>query len=186
METTCFEASHRRGPLLHAGVLVMLALFSGSCAAVTVTSYMDPVVGARPYRTFNWEVMRDLSTGDPRLDNNRFFRESVESAIEQQLTARGFRKSDAPDLAIHYHARLEQAFYVSSLEDPAIAYENGDPQLYDAGTLLIDVVDRTGRLLWRGYAQASVDPRDVDNQQLMTRRIEEAVARILATFPRAG
>jgi hypothetical protein len=186
MDTTRVEARHRRDPLLQAGVLVMLALVSSSCAVVTVTSYLDPVVGARPYRTFNWQAMPDVTTGDPRLDNNRFFRESVESAIEQQLAARGFRKSDAPDLAIHYHVRLEQAFYVSRLENRSTAYQNGDPQLYDAGTLLIDVVDRTGRLLWRGYAHASVDVTDVDNQPLMTRRIEEAVRRILATFPRAG
>jgi hypothetical protein len=56
--------------------------------------------------------------------------------------------------------------------------------VYDAGTLLIDLVDaRTNRLVWRGWAEGSVDGV-IDNQEWMEARIDEAVTRILERLPR--
>ncbi len=55
--------------------------------------------------------------------------------------------------------------------------------MYDAGTLLIDMVDtRTNTLLWRGWAEGSMDPF-VDNQDWMEKRVDLAVARILEKLP---
>jgi len=54
---------------------------------------------------------------------------------------------------------------------------------YEQGTLVIDVLDaRTERLLWRGWAQDSVQGI-LDNQDRMEREINEAVTKMFARFP---
>jgi hypothetical protein len=49
---------------------------------------------------------------------------------------------------------------------------------------VLDVIDtRTNRLIWRGWAQDSVEEALEDSDR-MARQINEAVTRMLATFPR--
>jgi hypothetical protein len=58
------------------------------------------------------------------------------------------------------------------------------PSAYEAGTLVLDFVDtRTNRLVWRGWAEDTVDGV-IDNQDWMEQKIDEAVTRILETRPR--
>ena len=57
------------------------------------------------------------------------------------------------------------------------------PGWYDAGTLMIDLVDtRTNKLVWRGWAEGSIEGA-IDNQDWMERRIGEAVGRIMERLP---
>ena len=126
-----------------------------------------------------------MATGDPRLDNNPFFRERLQADVEKQLATRGLEKtaSATPDLWIHHHESVEQRLAV-----PAFVREPGNcrdcgPTVYEAGTLTIDFVDtRTSRLVWRGWAEGAVDGV-IDNQEWMEQKIDEAVSRILARFP---
>lgn len=61
--------------------------------------------------------------------------------------------------------------------------EDCHAEVYDAGTLLIDLVDaQTERLVWRGWAKGSLDGV-IDNQAWMEERIDETVARILGKLP---
>ena len=54
---------------------------------------------------------------------------------------------------------------------------------YEAGTLVLDIVDtRSNRLLWRGWAQNSVEDM-LDDPDRMAKTIEEAVARMLRRLP---
>jgi hypothetical protein len=48
---------------------------------------------------------------------------------------------------------------------------------------VIDIVDtRTNRVIWRGWAQDTVEGV-LDNQDRMARKIDEAVTRMLARLP---
>ncbi len=96
---------------------------------------------------------------------------------------RGFEKSDSPDMLIHYHASVSQEIHVIHDEDSQQSSEAGIPEVYDAGTLLIDLVDASShRLLWRAWAEDSFDGV-IDNQAWMEQKIDQAVARILAQLP---
>ena len=54
---------------------------------------------------------------------------------------------------------------------------------YEAGTLVLDLVDnRTNRLVWRGWAQETVEGV-LDNEDEMARQIDEAVTRMMARLP---
>ena len=55
--------------------------------------------------------------------------------------------------------------------------------MYDAGTLVIDLVDaRTNKLVWRGWSEGNVEGV-VNNQRWMEERIDEAVTRIFERLP---
>ena len=59
-----------------------------------------------------------MSTGDPRLDNNRFFDERVRTQIEKELAATGLERtaSATPDLLVHYHASITQGIDIRDLD----------------------------------------------------------------------
>jgi hypothetical protein len=159
-----------------------------ACATMNVSSYVERGFEIRQYRTVDWGPPDTFSTGDPRLDNNRFFDERVRMQVEKELAARGFEKesSGTPDLLVHYHASVRQEIDVRDLDREYAYCEERDcrPYVYDAGTLFVDLVDpRTNKLVWRGWAEGSVEG-GIDNQDWMEARVDEAVKRILARLPR--
>jgi hypothetical protein len=62
---------------------------------VRINSYALRGVDFQQYRTYAWAPADGLSTGDPRFDNNRFFSERVEKAVDRQLASRGFEKRES-------------------------------------------------------------------------------------------
>jgi hypothetical protein len=167
----------------------MSAFILTGCASMKVTSYTEPGIDFTQYRTYNWEPVAPLSTGDPRLDNNPFFQERVQVDVEKQLATRGFEKTTSamPDLLIRYHASVRQRLEVNSTGRDTNGYCLSDdcrPYVYDKGALVLDLVDaRTDRLIWRGWAEGSVEGT-IDNQEWMEQKIDEVVARILERLPR--
>jgi hypothetical protein len=85
---------------------------------------------------------------------------------------------------VHYHASIDQRLDV---HDVTRRYGHclGDEcqaeiATYEAGTLVLDIVDtRTNDVIWRGWAQDSVEGV-LDNPDKMARQINEAVERMLA------
>lgn len=171
---------------LLAAVVAISALALAGCAPLNVRSYVERGIDFTQYRTYNWAPVDQLATGDPRLDNNPFFQERLQAAVETQLATKGFEKitSGAPDLLIHYHASMRQEISISGGESKYGYCEDCRPEVYDAGTLLIDFVDaRTDKLLWRGWAKGSMEGV-IDDQAWMEQRIDDAVRRILDRLPR--
>ena len=168
--------------------LLALAVAAGGCASLAINSYAERGFDVQRYRTFNWGPAATLSTGDPRLDNNEFFAERLRAQVEKELASRGFEKTNSapPDLLVHYHASVTQEIDIRHLDRE---YPRGDetasePYVYDAGTLFIDIIEpRTNRLIWRGWAEGSVEGL-IDNQEWLEKQIDEAVARILNRLPR--
>ena len=164
------------------------ALTLAGCAAIRVHSYQAPDADLARYRTFAWDGQVRFSTGDPRLDNNQIVREHVQVAVEQHLAKRRLERveSDAADLVLRVHAQVDQRIDSRPI-DPSLASCEPDtcgPYVYDAGTLVLDFVDRrTNRLAWRGWAEGSLDAV-IDDQARLERTIDDTVARILARLPR--
>jgi hypothetical protein len=169
--------------------MFLAAAASGCAAAMTVSSHQDRNLDLSRYRTFDWGPADALPTGDARLDQNPIFKDRVQGAVEKGLAARGLSlASTAPaDLLIHYHAnitmrmnvnRADRAYgYCTQLDCPTDVVE------YEAGTLVLDFVDaRSNTLIWRGWAQNSVE--DVlDDPDRMADMIQRAVDRMLRRLP---
>jgi hypothetical protein len=156
-----------------------------ACAPITVTSFTERGVDPSTYRTFAWDPTDTAVPGDPRLDNNPFFHEYVREAIDLQLIMRGYERSGLqPDLRVHYHASSRQKTNITGLEPTTQRCRDCAVEVYDEGTLLIDLTDaRTGTLVWRGVAKSGL-AGVVDNQTKMEETIERVVARIFAKLPR--
>jgi hypothetical protein len=143
------------------------------------------------YVTYNWGPPDNLPVGDPRLDNNPFFRDHVMGTIEKKLAAIGYQRVAAgqPDLLIHYHASVNQKIDVYSV-DSQYGYCSGNcqPQFvdYDQGTLMLDVVDaKTSKVVWRGWVQ-DVMNGVIDNQDRLEKQVDAGVTKMMLSFPRAG
>jgi hypothetical protein len=165
-------------------------LITATCATtMSVSSHVERGLDFSRYRSFDWGPADALPTGDPRLDNDPFFKDHVQGAVEKQLAARGLELSTSgtPDLRIHYHANIRQRLDVNRI-DRANGYcsEANCPSEtieYEAGTLVLDFIDaRTNRLIWRGWAQNSVEDMLHDRDR-MARTIDEAVTRMLKRLP---
>ncbi|MEQ1573383.1 MAG: DUF4136 domain-containing protein [Vicinamibacterales bacterium] len=164
----------------------LLALAATGCITMSVASHVERGVDFSQFRTWEWGAPDALPTGDPRLDNNEFFNDRLQGAIEKSLAGRGFARvarGTMPDLLIHYHANINQRFQVNE-PDPNC---NGNCQAsvidYEQGTLVIDMLDaKTNKLVWRGWAQDSVQGI-IDDQDRLNRQVDEAVSKMFALFP---
>ena len=173
-------------------VVALSALALAGCATMNVSSHVERGVDFAQYRTYDWGPADALPTGDPRLDNNPFFKDHLEGAVEKQLAIRKFERferlaSGTPDLLIHYHANISQRFEVNGVDrSRGYCYEDCEPKVYEyeQGTIVVDVVDaRTNRVIWRGWAQQDM-AGVIDNQDRMERQITQAVTRMMERFPR--
>jgi uncharacterized protein DUF4136 len=169
-----------------AALAVLCALPFAACAAVTVSSYTDRAFEIGRYHTYAWGPADTHGTGDPRLDNNRFFEERVRQQVDRQLAARGFEKTiGTPDLLVHYHASFTQKLDVREFhrDSPPCPPADCRTSVYDAGTLMVDLLDgRANTLLWRGWAEGSIDGA-IDNQDWLEARVDDAVLHILRRLP---
>ena len=165
-------------------VLAVSAVALTGCASTNIHSYLERGADLGRYHTYAWSPADATSTGDPRLDGNPFFEERLQAAVEKQLATRGFEKTPGtPGLLLYYHASIAQRVDAYST-DLKYGYCNEcRPSVYDAGTIVIDLVDaHSSKLVWRGWAEDRFEGA-IDNQQLMEKQIDNAVARILQRLP---
>ncbi len=162
------------------------------CAPMRVNSFVERGTDFGRLRTYVWAQTSELSTGDPRLDNNPFFQRRLQSDVEAQLAARGFQKAMdgmPADVELHYHASVTQQISVSGVDTDSPRCEPNTscaPIVYEKGALVLDLVDLgSKRLVWRGWADTALD-NVIDNQRALEETIDDAVRRILERLPRPG
>jgi hypothetical protein len=157
---------------------------------MNVSSHVERSVDFARFHTYEWGPADALPTGDPRLDNNPFFHDYLQGAIERELARKGFGRSVSgatPDLLIHYHANVTRRFAVAGVEQEygPCSGENCQPRLieYEAGTLVVDIVETgTNKVMWRGWAQQRVD-KVLEDPDAMREYVTEGVTTMMARFP---
>ncbi len=174
---------------LYVGV-ILTSILAG-CAAMTVSSHIERNVNFADYVTYDWGSPDALPVGDPRLDNNEFFRDYVMGAIEKELAGKGFRQafSGEPDLLVHYHANVNQKVDVYEVDRPyGYCYQDCEPRVveFEQGTLVVDIVDRrTNKVVWRGWAQDTMNGV-IDNQDRLEKQVSEGVTKMMKLIPQGG
>lgn len=163
------------------------------CAATNVHSYLPRQADITRYRTFALAAPEQFATGDPRLDNNPFFQDRAQAAIEKELAGRGFEKVPAGSAAliVHYYLSVKQQV-TGNHPEAQYGSENQygscagctPPYVSDADSFVIDLVDaRTEQLVWRGWAEGSAEGA-IDDQRVMEQRVDKIIARILIKLPK--
>jgi hypothetical protein len=170
--------------------LTLTGLVAG-CASMNVSYHIERSTNFADYVTYDWGPPDNLPVGDPRLDNNPFFNDYLQGAIEKKMAAKGYdlAVTGQPDLLIHYHASVNQKVDVYGVDRSyGYGYENCEPQYsdYELGTLIVDLVDtRTSKVVWRGWAQDAMDGV-IDNQQRLEKQVDEGVTKMMMRLPRGG
>ena len=162
------------------------AVTASGCALRQVNSFAERGLQASHSYTYSWAAVEERSTGDPRLDDNPFFRRSVQRGVDGELAKRGFVKTngETADLVVQYYARVTQRVEMVGADLVYRSCPDCTPYVCDVGSLTIDVADgRTRALLWRGWAEADIG-NIIDNQQALDDQVGRAVARILERLPR--
>ena len=192
------RASHRQlsgcdmSSLLRLSQLIVVASSVTACATTTVGSHVERGLDFSQYRTYEWTPPDALPGGDARLEEDMVFLDRIQGAFEKALAARGYQRVTfgSPDLLVHYHAAVSRRIDVNRLAREPGACPDGNYLAcndrlidYETATLILDIVDeRTGRLVWRGWARENLDNL-VDDQRRMGRDITDAVQRMLTQLP---
>ncbi len=170
---------------------VMFTATIAGCAAMTVSSHIERNVDFADFVTFDWGAPDALPVGDPRLDNNEFFRDYVMGTIEKELAGKGFRQAvnGEPDLLVHYHASVSHKVDVYEADRPyGYCYQDCGPGVveFEQGTLVVDIVDRrTNKVVWRGWAQDTMNGV-IDNQDRLEKQVTEGVTKMMKLLPQGG
>jgi hypothetical protein len=176
--------------LLGTATIALVLVVNAACASMTASAHIERGIRFDQYVTYQWEPPDNLPVGDPRLDNNPFYNDYLQGAIEKGLAAKGYQPANGqqPDVLIHYHASVTQKVDVYRADTSAGYYYEGQPQVtdYELGTLVIDMVDaRTKRVVWRGWAQDTMTGV-IDNQERLEKQVDEGVGKMMALLPRGG
>lgn len=178
-----------------AAAVVFTVLFSG-CSAVRVD--YNPAANFSDYKRFAWLPADVKTTGNP-LYRSSLTDKRVQQAIEAAFAERGiFRKAGKPDFLVGYHYFVEKKTrqVPNSYGSPFFGgwgwgfrpwgmpfygggYRTYSTEGYDAGTLVVDIVDaQTRDLVWRGsFEQAIANPAQ------LTRQLSRQVAKIMDKYP---
>jgi hypothetical protein len=150
-----------------------------SSGPITAGSFCFVKPKAKPYPVF--------------ADPDQKVHDAVQKAITDSMAARDIRKTDSGgDVVVAYMiitgnnasiATIEDYFGygrdASKLRDTAYEkYTEGSGQSFNAGTLLIDIIDGSGRVLYRGHTSRALLADPTPEQRAS--RVREAVDEILS------
>lgn len=167
-------------------VIILFTL--ASCKSTSYNSDYDQSANFDTYKTFGFsELSKKLPVDD--IVKNRIFQ-----AIENNLTAKGFAKSENPDLLVDLGLQLDKKKEYSTNHVNMNGYFGKKLRIgtgvgksftkekeYTVGTLVLNLVDvkKTGeKLVWKGGISGIIKPES-SNQENIT----SAINKILETFP---
>ena len=166
-----------------------ILLLFGFLTALTTISYSQDVGTDRElgtsiaaYQTYAWSSEIDQIPSDavfvgPNgvvVFNNASNRSKIKSAVEYELSARGYKQvANNPDFLVSYIV-LEQPAEIVTYNGYRLLYngldtvrtdENVNQTQVQAGTVLVNFVDRkSGKMVWRGYASAALNPEMMNDE----------------------
>lgn len=173
--------------LITATVLILLVGFT-SCSSVRVASDFDKNANFEQYKTFAF-----YKTGIDKAEINDLDKRRILRAIESELMAKGFTKSENPDLlvSIFTKSRDKVNVYANNYGYGPYGYGWGWSPYYwggqqtsvstsTEGTLYIDLIDANKKeLIWQGmgtgYLSQSMNKKE--------ERINEFVSKVMEKYP---
>ena len=185
-----------------AAVLLIATLMTGCASGPKIRSDYDRNADFSQYRTYNFYT----DAGPESTNYQSLFSQHMVAAITKEMDARGYVKSDDPDLLVNFNAVLRDKTKVTTRPAPIsyrgyYGYRGGyyDPWFgyshslatethvseYTEGTVNIDLVDvKKKKLIWEAVAVGRVHDKTLRN---LEQAVMEAVPRFFEPYPyRAG
>jgi len=173
--------------------LTIVLITAVSCSSVKISSDFDKTAGFSSYKTYTFTENALALQGINDLNRNRLL-----SAIETELTGKGFTKSENnPDVLIDIQLKGEQkqtatATSTGGYGGYGYGYRYGwgggfstttiNYDTYVDGTLFIDMIDaKKNQLVWQGRGTKTIEPDA--SQQKREQNISYAVKQIFMKYP---
>ena len=169
--------------------LLLLAFVVTSCSSVRVASDYDKNANFNDYKTFAF-----YKTGIDKAEISDLDKRRILRAIESELLAKGFTKSENPDMivSIFTKSREKVNVYNNNSFGPYGYGWGWSPWYWNnfnstsvsrstEGSLYIDFIDtKKKELIWQGTGTGYLATKDVDKKEI---RIKEFVNKIIENYP---
>jgi hypothetical protein len=172
--------------------LLPLFILLTACSAFYPVIDYDPNIDFSKMSRYGWIEPLSQNSKDPLLSNS-LLHQRIQSAINQALQNKGYTavSPETAEFLVTYHISIRDRLDADAItlgmgygrhnwgfgtNTNIIVHE------YQAGTLIIDIVDPDGRnLLWRGSVESRLE-NDLSPQQ-RNEQTTSAIEAILAKFP---
>jgi hypothetical protein len=181
---------------LVATLAALAALVAGCASGPDVRGDYDRSVDFGKYKTYNFLSV----AGDNPAEFQSIAQQMMQQAASREMEARGYVKSDNPDLLLNFKGKLEEKTDIQSTPAPYYGpsygyrgwggapygmYGYGGTEVttrrYNVGTLVMDVIDREGRqAVYQGGIEGVVTSKMMKDRQ---GSIDNAVAAIFSQYP---
>jgi hypothetical protein len=164
--------------------------WTGSMKDVSVRTEGEPGIRFPAEGTYSWAIRPGVLAENSGV--HRFAAHMrVRDTVERELARKGFEYRGAGyrvDFIVYYRVVLEDTLDADRLAKEAGEVKEGASsaaqEKYQRGCLIIDVYrPKTRKLLWRGIADAKIDPSPDVSEEAKLNRANMAVRMILARFP---
>jgi len=170
-------------------LLVFGVVLLASCSTVKVISDYDTKVDFKKYKTFAF-----YKTGIDKADISDLDKKRILRAIESELIAKGFTKSENPDMLVSIFTKSREKININQNNNFGYGYgwgwnpwmingmnNNVNVNQYTEGSLFIDFVDKERKeLVWQGIGTAALKNQNVEKRE---ERIQLIVKEIIAEYP---
>lgn len=165
---------------------LLLLFVLGSCSSVSVNSDYDKKVDFAAYKTFAFH-----KTAIDKVEISDLDKKRILYSIDEVMTAKGFTKSDTPDVLIAFFTKEREQVNVSQFNagwgygwgwgwNPYLWGGNTSVSRYTEGTLYIDIIDaKKKELIWQGEGAGALT-KDTNKKD---EKIKEFVSKILEQYP---
>lgn len=162
--------------------LLLLLVVTTSCSSVRVASDYDKQANFKDFKTFAF-----FKTGIDKAEINDLDKRRILRAIETELLAKGFTKSENPDLLVSIFTKSREKVNVHNNGFGSYGYRWGWSPYYwnnnivtssTEGVLYIDLIDANKKeLVWQGQGTGYL------SQKKKEERIQEFVTKIMEKYP---
>jgi hypothetical protein len=171
-------------------VLFLFSVFLlSSCNSVKVVADYDSKADFNSYKTFAFYKPGIDKAAISDLDKKRVLR-----AIESELLAKGFMKSENPDMLVSFFTKSRERVNVNQNNNAGFGWgfgwnpwmmngmnNNINVSQFTEGTLFVDFIDaKKKELVWQGIGTGALK---IDNRENKDARIKEFVKEIISKFP---
>ncbi|QHL87826.1 DUF4136 domain-containing protein [Nibribacter ruber] len=179
---------------------MLIVGFSGCAPSILVSSDYEKTTNFAQYRTWRWYQDQPVAKSDSTRRYSTFLDKRIKNAVEAEMNRRGFQLasgSQQPDMLLAYDVTIEnmQRVRPDYVSIPTIGYgywygyryaytynrlyNNTTVQEYQAGTIILDIVDaKSNELVWRGTGQTTGGEKSLTQE-----KVQAVVTQILAKYP---
>ena len=172
-------------------LLISCTFFIASCSSIKITYDYDKQADFSQYNTYNFDK-ETLELAINELNRGRLL-----AAIDNEMTKKGFTKSDNPDAIVHVIAKVEKQMqatanttgggmgygrwggygYGGGFSTTTINYDE-----YHDGTLFISLIDGSSeKIIWQGVATKTLD--ESASVEKKEKNINYAMEQVFSKYP---